>query len=220
MGRFIRPGAWVLEADAGIGVASLYLSSAIGDSGHLLAYEADRLLHHLAHQNLAANRVRNVTLLKRHLGPPRASDFRWRRAGWKYVGNPRFDRQPARREAGLDHDQRWGARRRHTRRSRGYAVAVEAAGIFARRERRRGGLGSPKRFATSDTSPGDSRYRCSIRKTIIDATTTSSRGSGHKASSAFPRKSEWTSSSPGVLRSHRWSNRFPIRPSLPAALWN
>ncbi len=73
MGRFIQPGAWVLEAGAGIGAASLYLSSAIGDAGHLIAYEPDRLLHHLIHQNLAANRVRNATLLRRNLGPLRAS---------------------------------------------------------------------------------------------------------------------------------------------------
>ena len=68
MGRFIRPGGWVLEAGAGIGVASLFLSQAVGDAGHLLAYEPDSLLHQLAYQNLAANRVRNVTLLRRYLG--------------------------------------------------------------------------------------------------------------------------------------------------------
>ena len=68
MGRFIRPGGWVLEAGAGIGVDSLFLSQAVGDGGHLLAYEPDSLRHQLAYQNLAANRVRNVTLLRRYLG--------------------------------------------------------------------------------------------------------------------------------------------------------
>ncbi len=81
MGRFIRPGGWVLEAGAGIGVDSLFLSQAVGDAGHLLAYEPDPLLHQLAYQNLAANRVRNVTLLQALPRPGPGAGLRRRQAG-------------------------------------------------------------------------------------------------------------------------------------------
>ncbi|MGC1817197.1 MAG: glycosyltransferase family 9 protein, partial [Casimicrobiaceae bacterium] len=81
MARFIRPGGWVLQVGAGIGVDSLFLSQAVGDAGHLLAYESDPLLHQLAYQNLAANRVRNATLLRRYLGRGPAQDPAGGRAG-------------------------------------------------------------------------------------------------------------------------------------------
>lgn len=75
MARFIKPGAFVLEADCGAGVVSLFLAAAVGETGHVIAYEDDRLLHQLARQNLSANRVGNVTLLERRLGtaPPLSS---------------------------------------------------------------------------------------------------------------------------------------------------
>jgi hypothetical protein len=66
--RFIKPGSWVLEACCGAGAATLFLANAATETGHVVAYEDDQLLHQLARQNLAANRVRNVTLLRRRLG--------------------------------------------------------------------------------------------------------------------------------------------------------
>jgi hypothetical protein len=66
--RFIKPGSWVLEACCGAGAATLFLANAVTEAGHVVAYEDDQLLHQLARQNLAANRVRNVTLLRRRLG--------------------------------------------------------------------------------------------------------------------------------------------------------
>jgi tetratricopeptide (TPR) repeat protein len=68
--RFIQPGSWVLETPAGIGFGSLHLAQAVGSTGHVIAYELDPMLHQLAHQNLAANRIYNVSLLRRKLGRP------------------------------------------------------------------------------------------------------------------------------------------------------
>ena len=68
IGRFVKPGSWIVQVGAGIGLDALFLASAVGETGHLLAYEPDSLLHQIARQNLAANRVRNVTLLQRRVG--------------------------------------------------------------------------------------------------------------------------------------------------------
>jgi hypothetical protein len=68
IGRFLKPGSWVLQVGAGVGVDTLFLAAGVGEAGHVLAYESDPLLHQLARQNLAANRVRNVTLLRRQVG--------------------------------------------------------------------------------------------------------------------------------------------------------
>jgi tetratricopeptide (TPR) repeat protein len=67
MARFVRPGSWVLEADAGFGMVTLFLAEAVGSDGHVVAYETDPLLSQVARQNLSANRVRNVTFLTRAL---------------------------------------------------------------------------------------------------------------------------------------------------------
>lgn len=68
MRRFIRPGAWALDADVGIGISTLFLAESVGNNGHVLACESDPLLNQLARQNVAANRISNVTLLMRTVG--------------------------------------------------------------------------------------------------------------------------------------------------------
>lgn len=68
MSRFIRPGAWALDSDVGVGITTLFLAEAVGDMGHVLAFEGDRVLNQIARQNIAANRTRNVTLLMKRLG--------------------------------------------------------------------------------------------------------------------------------------------------------
>jgi precorrin-6B methylase 2 len=68
MSRFIRPGASVLDLDVGIGISTLSLADIVGGDGHVVAFEQDRILNQIARQNLAANRVRNVTLLMREVG--------------------------------------------------------------------------------------------------------------------------------------------------------
>ena len=66
--RLVGPGATLLEAGAGVGVHALHLAAAIGPGGRLLAYESRPLHRRVLRQNLAANRVANVTLMKRTLG--------------------------------------------------------------------------------------------------------------------------------------------------------
>jgi tetratricopeptide (TPR) repeat protein len=68
MARFIRPGAWLLDVAAGIGVDTLFLSECAGMEGHVLAYEPDPYFYQIAANNLRANRVNNATLLHRDIG--------------------------------------------------------------------------------------------------------------------------------------------------------
>ena len=68
LGRLLQPGARVLEASAGIGLHALFLSRVVGETGHLYVYEARPLLQRILRQNLAANRVRNATVMRRALG--------------------------------------------------------------------------------------------------------------------------------------------------------
>lgn len=67
VGRFLKPGARVIEAGCGVGVATLFFARAVGEAGHVIAYESDRLRGQIVQNNLMANRVRNVTLLVRGL---------------------------------------------------------------------------------------------------------------------------------------------------------
>ena len=67
----IGPGATVVEVAPGVGVHSLALASAVGANGHLFLAEPRAGLYRLLQQNLAANRVANVTLLQRELWGPK-----------------------------------------------------------------------------------------------------------------------------------------------------
>ena len=63
----IRTGATILETDAGVGFHALALANAVGPGGHVIAYE-DRPLHRrLLAQNVAANQVRNITIMRRRI---------------------------------------------------------------------------------------------------------------------------------------------------------
>jgi tetratricopeptide (TPR) repeat protein len=68
LSRLIAPGSVVMEVGAGVGVHALSLAGVIGTDGHLILCEDDPLLRRLLMENLTANRVGNVTLLKRSLG--------------------------------------------------------------------------------------------------------------------------------------------------------
>jgi tetratricopeptide (TPR) repeat protein len=70
LGRFMRPGSWVVDARAGIGIDTLFMAECAGAQGHVLAYEPDAYYHQIIAQNLAANRVKNVTLLHRTVAGP------------------------------------------------------------------------------------------------------------------------------------------------------
>jgi hypothetical protein len=64
----IQPGATVLEAGAGVGMHALSLAAALGPTGRLFLYESRPLLQRVLRQNLEANRVGNVTLMRGALG--------------------------------------------------------------------------------------------------------------------------------------------------------
>ncbi len=74
--RLIRPGAIVAEMGADIGIHTLALAQAVGDSGHVFACEP-RLPHRfILEQNLSANGAGNVTVV------------------WPAKGGPSDDRVP------------------------------------------------------------------------------------------------------------------------------
>jgi hypothetical protein len=74
LGRLMRPGATVLEADAGVGAHAVFLGKALGAAGHLFLYEPRPVVQRILRQNLAANRVMNVTLMRRALGRRSATE--------------------------------------------------------------------------------------------------------------------------------------------------
>jgi hypothetical protein len=67
--RLVPPGATVLEVDAGVGVHALALARAAGEEGHAMLYEGRPLHRRILQQNLVANGIMNVTLMRRQLGP-------------------------------------------------------------------------------------------------------------------------------------------------------
>ena len=68
--RLIRPGATVVEAGAGIGIHSLGLANAVGEAGHLVLYESRPLHQRVLRQNVAANDMRNITVMRHVLALP------------------------------------------------------------------------------------------------------------------------------------------------------
>ena len=61
-----------MEVGAGVGAHSLLLARTIGTEGHLFLYEARPMLQRVLRQNLSANRLGNVTVMRRRLGPASA----------------------------------------------------------------------------------------------------------------------------------------------------
>jgi FkbM family methyltransferase len=68
LAQLIRPGATVLEAGAGVGMHALFLGAAVGATGHLFVYEPRPVVQRILRQNLGANGVTNVTVMRRALG--------------------------------------------------------------------------------------------------------------------------------------------------------
>lgn len=60
--RYLRPGDKVIDAGANIGIYSLYLSSLVGPGGHVLAFEPDPRNADRLRENIALNRLANVTV--------------------------------------------------------------------------------------------------------------------------------------------------------------
>jgi precorrin-6B methylase 2 len=96
LGRIIRPGSTLLEAGAGVGAHALFLSAAAGETGHVYLYESRPVMQRILRQNLAANRIGNVTLMRRALGRPvvdaptllsdTLDDLRLERLDWLKMG--------------------------------------------------------------------------------------------------------------------------------------
>jgi precorrin-6B methylase 2 len=66
--QLIVRDAVIVEAGSGIGFHTLALCSAVGENGHVFAYEHDATHRSLLRQNLDANHARNCTLMRRRLG--------------------------------------------------------------------------------------------------------------------------------------------------------
>ena len=67
LARLVKPGAVVLETGAGVGLHALFMSEAVGPSGHVLVYESRAIHEYILRQNLGINRIGNVTLMTRSL---------------------------------------------------------------------------------------------------------------------------------------------------------
>jgi FkbM family methyltransferase len=68
LARIVRPGATMMEVGAGTGAHAVFLGTLLGEAGHLFLYESRPVLQRILRQNLAANRVSNVTVMRRALG--------------------------------------------------------------------------------------------------------------------------------------------------------
>ena len=61
--QVLRPGALVVEAGANIGSHTVPMAKMIGPTGHLWAFEPQRVIHQTLCANLALNSLTNVTAL-------------------------------------------------------------------------------------------------------------------------------------------------------------
>ena len=68
LGRLVRPGSTMMEVGAGVGAHAVFLGGLLGEAGHLFLYESRPVLQRILRQNLAANGVSNVTVMRRMLG--------------------------------------------------------------------------------------------------------------------------------------------------------
>lgn len=75
LARLIPAGATVLEVEAGVGAHALGLATVLGPSGHLFLCESRPVVRRILRQNLAANRIGNVTLLRGAVGGPGEADL-------------------------------------------------------------------------------------------------------------------------------------------------
>ena len=68
LARLVRPGTTLMEVGAGIGAHAVFLGTLLGEAGHLFLYESQPVRQRILRQNLAANGVRSVTVMRRTLG--------------------------------------------------------------------------------------------------------------------------------------------------------
>jgi FkbM family methyltransferase len=65
---YLRPGMTVVDVGANIGVHTVYFANAVGPSGHVLAFEPQRILYQILCGNVALNQHTNVVALNAGLG--------------------------------------------------------------------------------------------------------------------------------------------------------
>ncbi len=58
----------MMEVGAGVGAHTVFLGRTLGDAGHLFLYESRPVVQQILRQNLVANGVSNVTVMRRKLG--------------------------------------------------------------------------------------------------------------------------------------------------------
>lgn len=75
IGRMLQPGATVMEIGTGIGVHALYLGKAIGPTGHLMLYESRAKMEKVLRQNLAANDIAHVTIMRNEVHGPKKDNL-------------------------------------------------------------------------------------------------------------------------------------------------
>jgi len=80
--RLMKAGDVVLEVGAGIGAHALSLRPAIGDAGHLFLYESRPLFQRVLRQNLSANGIANVTVMKRDVSIETIDELRLEALDW------------------------------------------------------------------------------------------------------------------------------------------
>ena len=68
--KWVRAGGVGMEVGAGVGAHAIALGEALGPEGHLFLYEGRAVVKQVLSQNLGANRIGNVTLMRRMLGGP------------------------------------------------------------------------------------------------------------------------------------------------------
>jgi len=66
--NFLRPGMTVVDVGANIGVHTVYFALTVGPSGHVLAFEPQRILYQILCGNVALNQHGNVVALNAGLG--------------------------------------------------------------------------------------------------------------------------------------------------------
>ena len=72
--RWVRAGGVGMEVGAGVGAHAIALGEALGPEGHLFLYEGRPVVKRVLSQNLGANRIGNVTLMRRMLGGPEGGE--------------------------------------------------------------------------------------------------------------------------------------------------
>jgi precorrin-6B methylase 2 len=82
LARIVRPGATMMEVGPGVGAHAVFLGRMLGEAGQLFLYEPQPVMQRILRQNLAANGVRNATVI----GAETLDELQPERLDWLKVG--------------------------------------------------------------------------------------------------------------------------------------